>query len=102
MHCLRLLSAAEVHIEARKPPIATLLLPLSSCSHAGDARRPTAPGSPGGPPVRTDASGRRQTDFVRGGVETGLVVDRRQDLVDVCLEYHATHNYLVEDVVNLQ
>lgn len=80
---------------ASKLPIATFLLPLSSCSHAGHARRPTAPGSPGGPPVGTDASGRRQADFVGGGMETILVVDRRQDLVDVCLEHHATHNNLV-------
>ena len=30
-----------------------------------------------------------------------MVVDRRQDLVDVGLEYHAAHDYLVKDVVNL-
>lgn len=35
-------------------------------------------------------------------MEAVLVVDRRQDLVDVCLEHHSAHDNLVEDVVNLQ
>lgn len=48
-----------------------------------------------------DATRRGQADFVGGGVEATLVVDRRQDLVDVGLEYHAAHDYLVKDVVNL-
>ncbi len=34
-------------------------------------------------------------------MEAALVVDCRQYLVDVGLEHHAAHNYLVEDVVNL-
>lgn len=34
-------------------------------------------------------------------MEAALVVDCRQDLVDVGLEHHAAHDYLVKDVVNL-
>lgn len=49
-----------------------------------------------------DAARRGQADFVGGGVEAALVVDGRQDLVDVGLEHHAAHDYLVKDVVNLQ
>lgn len=44
----------------------------------------------------------READLVRGGVESVLVVDRRQDLVDVGLEHHAAHDNLVENVVNLE
>lgn len=44
----------------------------------------------------------RKADFVRGGVKSVLVVDRQQDLVDVGLEHHAAHDYLVENVVNLE
>lgn len=78
-----------------------LLLPVSSCSHAGDPRGHAAPAPTGRPAVGTDAARRGKADLVGGRVEAVLVVDRGQDLVDVCLEHHAAHDDLVEDVVNL-
>ena len=75
---------------------------MSSCSHAGDPRGYAASGPAGRPAVDTYAARRGEADFVGGRVEAVLVVDRSQNLVDVGLEHHSTHDDLVEDVVNLR
>lgn len=76
---------------------------LSSCSHPGDSRSstPTTTDPWSRSAVRTDSTRRGQPDLVGGSVETRLIVDRRQDLVDVGLEHHAAHYYFIQDVVDL-
>lgn len=51
--------------------------------------------------MSTDSTRRGQPDLVGRSVETRLIVNRRQNLVDVSLEHHAAHDDFIQDVVNL-
>lgn len=72
----------------------------SSCPHAGGTTRAASRRS--NPPLRIQAARWRQSNLVRCSVQTILVVDRYQNLVNVGLQYHASHDDLVQHVVDLE